>query len=64
MDKFINYITRVCKFSWNVFAGILGVLFIIIMVISWLGFFGFIEPKPVDPEYPCIPNYMGGCDFF
>jgi hypothetical protein len=30
----------------------------------WLGFFGFIEPKPVDPEYPCIPNYMGGCDFF
>jgi magnesium-transporting ATPase (P-type) len=42
MDKFINYITRACKFSWNVFSGFLGIIFILITVVVFLTYLGII----------------------
>lgn len=59
MDKFINYITRACKFSWNVFSVVVGTILcsiiVIIILLNWLGFFGIIpqgdQPTMRDDRY-------------
>jgi hypothetical protein len=63
LDKFIASIINIIKQGWKIFAAILGIIFIIIAIVVWLGFFGIIpHGTPSPDDQPCIPNYMGSCD--
>ena len=62
-DKFVATIINSIKRGWKIFTAILGIIFIIVIIVVWLGFFGIIpHGTPSPDDQPCIPNYMGSCD--
>lgn len=59
----VNLYKKIVKAPFRLVGLIIGIIFILVMIASWLRFFGIIETKPPTiGEPPCEPNYMGSCD--